>query len=99
MITKTTVSSAEHKQSIPWIYFHGEAETMMGFDLVACDQGVLDLGRNDVTIRDLENNTHEGISYLYNDSGRIRGYIVLRSDISAREDGEYILEKEPRMLY
>lgn len=98
MLNETTVSSGENKSNFPWVYFHGEAETLMGCDLVAIDKGDLVEGIHEVTIRDLQWNALYGLSYLYNDNGRLRGYIVLADDMEARGQGDVILEETPIIL-
>jgi len=98
-MTKTTVSSAENKECFPWVYFHGKAEELLGCDLVAVDQGMLGhLGERDIIIRDNDFNAHEGVSYLYQDGVRLRGYITLADDIEAREAGQRLLDQKPSLI-
>jgi hypothetical protein len=93
---KAVVSSAENKSShYPWIYFHGEAETLLGFDIVCLEKGDLVEGTQAVTIRDFNNNAHDGVAVLYYEKRhggfeRLRGLITLVTDTDSLQ---YALKK------
>lgn len=101
---KAVVCSGENKSHTPWVYFHGEAENLIGHDLVCVEKGSLNEGTQAVTIRDFNNNAHDGIAIMYysknHDAGipKLKGLIVLTSDIDSLQYALKQYNNTPSML-
>lgn len=80
---ETILSSGFRATHTPGLYFDGELQDMIEYDLVHLESGELQLGMSMVTVKCADGTTVEAVAYLYhgiNVPESLRGYISLTTD-------------------